>query len=106
MKIALLVIRCKNIDVSKKFYERLGLRFVKEKHGNGPQHYSCEYQDCVFELYPNSSEEVSDNNRLGFKVSNLAMLINDIPITDTYEYAGKTIYICTDPDGRKVELSK
>lgn len=106
VKISLLVIRCKDIEASKEFYQALGMYFVKEKHGNGPTHYSCEYDDCVFELYPNKGEPPMDNNRLGFKVSNLDCIIKNISINSTYEFAGKTIYVITDPDGRKVEIKE
>lgn len=105
MKISLLVIRCKDIEVSKDFYQMLGLSFIKEKHGNGPIHYSCEYNGCVFELYPNKGRPPQDNNRLGFKVSSLANIINNVP-TNSYEFAGKVIYVIDDPDGRKVEISE
>ena len=105
MKISLLVIRCKDIEVSKSFYETLGLSFIKEKHGNGPTHYSCEHEGCVFELYPNRGEAPKDNNRLGFVVSDLAQVIDKLATTDTYEFNGSTVHVITDPDGRKVEVS-
>jgi len=106
VKISLLVIRCQDIEASKSFYQLLGLSFVKEKHGNGPVHYSCEQDGFVFELYPNKGEPSQDNNRLGFKVSNLASIIQNISVTNSYEFAGNTIYVLTDPDGRKVEISE
>ncbi len=106
MKISLLVIRCKDIEVSRGFYQLLGLTFVKEKHGNGPTHYSCEYDDCVFELYPNKKLDPNDNNRLGFKVSNILSVIESLDIIDSYQFSGKTIYVTMDPDGRKVEISE
>ena len=106
MKISLLVIRCKDIEISKDFYEKFGLSFKKEKHGNGPNHYSCEYDGCVFELYPNKGEQPQDNNRLGFRVNDLDTIINNIAITDSYDFSGQTIYVIIDPDGRKVELSE
>lgn len=105
MKISLLVIRCKDIEESKNFYEKLGLSFVPEKHDRGPKHYSCEYDGFVFELYPNKGETPQDNNRLGFKVSDISNIINKIPITDSYEFNGNKIYVLTDPDGRKIEIS-
>jgi len=79
---------------------------LKEKHGNGPTHYSCEYDDCVFELYPNKGNAPIDNCRLGFKVSNTLSIIENIDITESYEYSGSTIYVTKDPDGRKVEISE
>ncbi len=105
MEISLLVIRCQDIEVSKCFYERLGLSFVKEQHGKGPLHYACENNACVFELYPNNGQPPQDNNRIGFKVSNLPEVMRHISAFESYELAGNTIYIVTDPDGRKVELS-
>ena len=106
MKISLLVIRCQDIEVNKCFYELLGLSFVKEKHGNGPTHYSCEHDGTVFELYPNKGEHPQDNNRLGFKVANLINIIKNVAVTSTYEFAGNTVHVLTDPDGRKVEISE
>lgn len=106
MKISLLVIRCLDIEVSKNFYELLGLSFTKEKHGNGPLHYSCEHEGCVFELYPNKEEPPKDNNRLGFKVSSLESMLKNITPVESYNFAGKTIYVVADPDGRKIELSE
>ena len=106
MKISLLVIRCQDIEVSKDFYQLLGLSFVKEKHGNGPTHYSCEHDGCVFELYPNKGESPQDNNRLGFKVEGLVSIIKNISVTSSYEFAGNIIHVLTDPDGRKVEISE
>ncbi|MBJ7539712.1 VOC family protein [Marinomonas transparens] len=106
MKISLLVLRCQDIEISKDFYQLLGLTFVKEKHGSGPAHYSCEYDGCVFELYPNKGEPPEDRNRLGFKVLNRTEIINNITVTDSYDFLGNTIIVVTDPDGRKVELSE
>lgn len=105
MKISLLVIRCLDIDESKRFYEQLGLSFVKEKHGSGPEHYSCEYDGVVFELYPNKGEAPSDNSRLGFSVENLIDIVAALDISSTYEFNGRSIYVVVDPDGRKVEIS-
>ena len=105
MKISLLVIRCENIEVSKTFYEGLGLIFQKEKHGNGPEHYSSEYDGTVFELYPNKGIAPIDNTRLGFKITNLKETLSSLSIDNTYEFNGNTVYVVIDPDGRKIELS-
>ncbi len=106
MKISLLVIRCQDIEASRGFYEMLGMSFAKQKHGDGPTHYSCEYEGCVFELYPNKGESPQDNNRLGFKVSGLASIIEKVGASDSYEFSGNTIHVVADPDGRKVEISE
>ena len=104
MKISLLVIRCKDIERSKTFYEKLGLVFVKEKHSVGPCHYSCEYDGVVFELYPNKDEEVLDRTRLGFNVANIETVISRFSLFESYEFDGEVRYVLIDPDGRKVEV--
>ncbi|OUR88493.1 hypothetical protein A9Q81_23910 [Gammaproteobacteria bacterium 42_54_T18] len=91
MNISLLVIRCKDIEESRVFYERLGLAFMKEKHGNGPVHYSSEHDDMVFELYPNKGEAPTDNTRLGFKIANLAGSLGGMDISSTYEFNAQTV---------------
>ena len=101
MKISLVVIRCQDLTASKDFYQKLGLSFVKEKHGNGPEHYACECDGVVFELYPNQGMPPNDNVRLGFRVAKP----DSIAITSHYERDGEAVYIVTDPDGRKVELT-
>lgn len=106
MKISLLVIRCQDVEASKNFYQLLGMSFAKEKHGNGPEHYSCEHDGCVFELYPSKTKPPRENSRLGFKVQDVASIIKQLPPTESYEYSGHKIYVVTDPDGRKVEISE
>ena len=105
MKLSLLVIRCKDIDRSKSFYESIGLKFKKEKHGNGPEHYSTDNDGIVFELYPNKGLAPTDNTRFGFKLENLIEVVKHLEIDNTYEFNSNTIYVVKDPDGRKIELS-
>ncbi len=40
MKLSLLVLRCRNIEKTKQFYEKLGLVFQKEQHNKDPLHYA------------------------------------------------------------------
>lgn len=87
VKLNLLVLRCRDIQASKQFYEGLGMQFVQEQHGNGPAHFAAECDGMVFELYPLKPSEAADNIRLGFQ-------------TDTV----RERILVTDPDGRKVEL--
>lgn len=83
----------------------LGLTFVKEKHGNGPEHYASHIDRLVFEIYPLKSGETPCNTRLGFSVQSVAPVIERIHIHEQYEYDGKITYIALDPDGRKIEIS-
>ncbi len=48
-----LVITVNNIDRVREFLEHnFGLVFTKEQHGTGPEHYACEMNGKVFEIYP------------------------------------------------------
>jgi catechol 2,3-dioxygenase-like lactoylglutathione lyase family enzyme len=47
-----IAVRCNDTEATKSFYENIGLVFVKEQHGNGPEHYAAQLGDVVFELYP------------------------------------------------------
>lgn len=105
MNLSLLVIRCDDLEISKEFYQSLGLIFTKEKHGNGPEHYACEIEGMIFELYPNNDESPKDKSRLGFKVGDLNDVLSRVQVHSQYEYAGNTVYVVVDPDGRKVEIS-
>jgi len=39
----ILVLRCLDLDTSRRFYEALGLTFTEEQHGKGSIHYACEF---------------------------------------------------------------
>ena len=106
MQLSLIVIRCKDIEKSKVFYERLGLSFTHEQHGSGPAHYAATIDHTVFELYPRKPGEAFDNVRLGFKVDDLELVIQSLDIIDKREFDGEVVYVVEDPDGRRVEVSQ
>ena len=115
MKLAvnLLVLRCKDIEVTRRFYEQLGLAFVEEKHGTGPQHYAWESSGFVLELYPTAEGQAPDNVRIGFSTPFLADLSGNLRhssdmniVKQPYATADRMVMLLQDPDGRKVELSQ
>ena len=68
----LVVIRSADLERAARFYGALGLSFVKEKHGDGPEHYAGEIGPTVFEIYPCTSEARSSAGvRFGFRVPSL-----------------------------------
>lgn len=110
-KLNLLVLRCRDIETSRLFYEHLGIEFQKEKHGSGPEHYASVFEGMVFELYPLKGDEPVDRSRLGFAVNletdlKESLEAADIEIFSSYEFDGRLIFVVQDPDGRKVELSQ
>ncbi len=38
----LVVLYSDKLEEVKEFYELLGLKFQKEKHGKGPEHFACD----------------------------------------------------------------
>ncbi|WP_342753405.1 VOC family protein [Prosthecobacter debontii] len=54
IRLNLVVVRVADLERAQKFYEGLGLQFVRHRHGQGPEHLSAEIGDAVFELYPGS----------------------------------------------------
>ncbi len=109
MQLNLLVLRCKNIVISKNFYEKLlGLKFIKEQHGKGAVHFSAYVGKTVLELYPLTKSEEVENIRLGFTLE-LEDVENhlkemQIEILSRYEFEGKMVFVVGDLEGRKIEL--
>src|SRR5262245_49983749 len=102
----LLVLRCKDIEATRRFYEQLGIVFASEKHGNGPNHYAWENVGFVFELYPTSDVGAPDNIRLGFSTQSLAELSGNIRhgsgvtiLKPPYATAERLVMLLQDPDG-------
>jgi len=104
MKLNLLVLRCKNLQVSKAFYEKLGLIFVQEQHGKGAVHYATYVDEMVLELYPLKEGFEIEQSRLGFSVAKnfIENMKNDV--VSQYEFNGQKVFVVQDPDGRKIEL--
>jgi lactoylglutathione lyase len=111
-ELSLIVIKTKQLDLLKSFYEKIGLTFIEERHGTGPIHYSSSNKNLVLELYPlPKSIEVADTTtRLGFRVNNLDGIIKILidsntqivsePLKNEWGYSA----IVKDPDGRSIEL--
>lgn len=90
---ALLVTYTGDLERCRAFYADLGLQFVLEQHGKGPQHYASELPGgLVLELYPATARRPVSSNRLGFRV-----------VADTVDLEPGH-HVLEDPDGRAVEV--
>jgi hypothetical protein len=68
----LVVLRSPDIERAAACYTCLGLRFVRHRHGNGPEHFAAEIAGAVFELYPLADDAASTlGARVGFRVPSL-----------------------------------
>lgn len=106
----LVVIRVKDIQLSLKFYECLGLNFVPGKHGTGPDHFAAELNGVVFEIYQETPDNPATKIRLGFQVysiQNIIQLVQKMggtivsPIKETS--AGLKV-VLLDPNENRLEL--
>lgn len=109
----LLVLHCKDIEATRRFYGQLGMVFTNERHGKGPEHYSCEISGIILELYPTKDGQATDDVRLGFSIPFLADVSGDLlhnseinVLKPPYATADRVIMLLQDPDGRKVEVSQ
>ena len=103
----LLVLRVDDVDRSRTFYESLGLMFVAERHGNGPEHFSSTLGETVLELYPRSSAGAISTIRLGFAVDDLASVqARAVTCGGVEKSAQSTLWglraVLIDPDGNRV----
>jgi predicted enzyme related to lactoylglutathione lyase len=75
----LVVIRAKDLDRAQEFYERIGLKFQRHAHGNGPEHLACEISSLVFEIYPIvDGQPTTESTRIGFAVCNVDELVQQL----------------------------
>ncbi len=107
----LLVMKTRQIENLRAFYQMVGLDLVEERHGNGPLHCAAEVESTVFELYPAmDGDSVDSSLRLGFGVSQLVETVellrsNGAPIaSEPKSTAWGMRAVVRDPDGRAVEL--
>lgn len=72
VSLSFLVLRAKEARRLAEFYSVLGLNFVKEKHGEGPAHFSTQCGESVLEIYP-ARQGTSGTSalRLGFNVDSI-----------------------------------
>lgn len=113
--ISLLVLRVKDIEESKKFYELLGISFIKEQHNNGAVHYASTIDGLVFEIYPSTPcYPVECSTRIGFKLNNIEQIIENLKSNNYQDSIVKDLCfnnqhihaLLKDPDGRKIELNE
>jgi catechol 2,3-dioxygenase-like lactoylglutathione lyase family enzyme len=109
----LVVIYSADLVRALHFYGALGLSFVKEQHGRGPEHYAAEVGPTVFEIYPLDRESrLSAVAPLGFRVPSLEASLTALRSlgVELFSQPKNTPWgrraVVKDPDGRRVEISE
>ncbi len=110
--LSLLVVRTPDLERSRHFYEKLGLRFRAEVHGKGPKHYSANVGELVVELYPGTGDieaGTTSDVRLGLRIGSFEDVerrLRDATLEFTVvDRGGDRVVVLKDPDGRKIELT-
>jgi len=113
VSLTLLVLKTRQADRVRTFYEALGIAFTEERHGTGPRHHAGRIGDVVIEIYPLPDDGTADaSTRLGFTVENLAEVVQTLQGigTPVAKQPTQTAWglqaVVKDPDGRSVELTQ
>ena len=105
VQLTLVVLRVSDLEVSRSFYEGIGLVMRAEQHGEGPRHLSAIAGPTVFELYPIGSGPSSKGTRIGWSVNDLDMVLAGRGDA-IQERDGHRLAVLVDPDGHKVEITE
>ena len=109
-ELTLLVLRSKDVHASRRFYAALGIEFVSEKHGSGPEHFAGKIGDTVLEIYPADQAAEPSNVRLGFSIHSLRVAMDLVAdaggrlLSEPKTTSWGVRAVVEDPDGNKIEL--
>lgn len=111
--LSLLVLRSAGPERLAGFYARLGVTFVKHRHGSGPEHFSAVLGGVVLEIYPLKEGEAGTGGlRIGFAVEDVTGMFA------AWVEAGATVVVppkmsewgmravVDDPEGHRIELTQ
>lgn len=113
VSLTLLVLKSRQVDRVRTFYQALGIVFTEEQHGTGPRHYAGRVGEVLVEIYPLPNDGSTDaSTRLGFTVGNLAEVVRALEGigTQVVKQPTQTTWglqaVVKDPDGRSVEVTQ
>ena len=108
----LIVLQSDDVWQLGEFYGALGLHFITERHGDGPEHLTCDLGQMTLEIYPGAGQSCTAGMRLGFGVSEVsasfarAMSRGGIAISDPRPGPWGKRAVVQDPAGHIVELTE
>ncbi|HZV00744.1 MAG TPA: VOC family protein [Planctomycetota bacterium] len=115
-RVSLIVLRARDVERTLEFYRALGLKFVEEKHGSGPVHFSSTLGSTVVEVYPARSGPEPDRRApgatmLGFAVESLDVVLAAVRafgvrvLTEPKDESPRRAVV-EDPDARAIEITE
>ena len=111
VSLGLVVLRSPDIERAARFYNLLGIQFVRERHGAGPDHLAGQIGAVVLEIYPKDDLGDSADVRLGFRVASVdnvtagASEAGHAVLSPPNESSWGRRAVLGDPDGRRVEIT-
>jgi catechol 2,3-dioxygenase-like lactoylglutathione lyase family enzyme len=114
VSLTLLVLKTRQVEQIRHFYQILGVELAEEQHGKGPVHFAGRAGDVVIEIYPlpDDGTPVDCSTRLGFTVEDVDKVFQTLEgigikvVTLPKETAWGYQTVVRDPDGRAVELTQ
>jgi catechol 2,3-dioxygenase-like lactoylglutathione lyase family enzyme len=106
----LVVIRSADLERAARFYAALGVEFVRERHGGGPEHLAARLGPVVFEVYPQGDGPSSLGVRLGFRVGSVAEAVEaaraagGAVVSEPRPSPWGVRAVVADPDAHRIEL--
>jgi lactoylglutathione lyase len=110
MILDLLVLRTSDVHGLGRFYEALGVDFVRERHGSGPEHLASAKGGATLEIYPCDGKHDTRGTRIGFRVRDVqahfdrALTLGGEAISPPRSSDWGARAVVRDPAGHVVEL--
>lgn len=102
--LSFVVLYVTDVERARAFYEKLGLRFVAEKHGTGKTHYACNLNGTILELYPRTS--TAGGTRIGLRLPAAAAIADELKVFGfRVESTSRGTHRVQDPDGNTIEIA-
>ena len=113
VSLTFLILKTRQVEQLRLFYQALGIELTEERHGKGPVLFAGRAGDVVIEVYPlpDDGTPIDSSTRLGFTVENLTDVVQALQsigtkiVTAPQETAWGFQAVVRDPDGRAVELT-
>ena len=112
-RLNLVVLRAHDPARLAAFYSRLGLNFVRHRHGAGPEHFASEDAGGVFEIYPaREPDGPSRQVRLGFAIVDVRRTVAQLSAMGVEIVSAPAASpwglraVVADPEGHRVELTE
>src|SRR5580765_670339 len=106
----LVVLRSADLHRAERFYRLLGIQFVREQHGTGPEHLACYLGEAVLEIYPRTAATEGPEARIGFGVPSVVNVVKAVlesgerVLSPAKKGRWGLRAVVVDPDGHRVEL--